>query len=534
MASRKSRVSQENRNSFPSWSRIQSDDQSVGASFINSISLPLEKLVTEYFRAKQNTYLTTAFTGEVDQTYRFNLPSTFEFNVDSTNSISPVVQSVTVSGLDDNTWYLLDEIEDGSIQSFWYEALPTRLNLVDQFSIDSYIVASGQSTDLELTLINSGLSLDNRLTVITDGIQLIEVDEDRNVHKSKVRLSGITWKQTNESEDINFLFAESKPTFKAWSTIEKVQPIDFVEDSSVVVLSNQFNQPFYLDSFDTISQFQDGRENLPLFWSLTTVSGNSILQANKYTSTRALDLLRLKPEIAEYRRWELLTVSGENVQLKDICLLPYQQRVLGIDPTTLYVWDTYQELPDIKQITLTTQNGLVALETSSDYILRGEEVEILCLFQKPIKTIVRHRLKIKYPDGSEYGILLDGTLIPTSSSYWVEETITERFLRAPLFLELEDLGNHLLTLEVVYLDQTTEFNQRLVLVGAKTALTQLDLSEITTTASGIDIDHQNRWLILNNDMTLNHIQPIYDIYLLDTDRKQIIFREPYDQVKVVK
>jgi hypothetical protein len=259
-----------------------------------------------------------------------------------------------------------------------------------------------------------------------------------------------------------------------------------------------------------------------------------MLQAQKYTVEKAIDLIRNKPALAEYRNWELLDGSGNPVIVNDIVPVPNEQRIFAITDSGLLIYDTFMELPDLKALTLRTPNGLVDLETSSDYVVREEEVEVSPVFKRPIKTIIRHRVKIKCPDGVEQGILLDGTLVPVTTDHWVNEETSNRFIRQPFFLELDDLGQHVITLECVYLDQSTEFAQRAILVQSKSPLAELDLSDITTTASGIDIDHQNRLLILDSTGTVHHVQLHYDKVLIDFEGKELTFREQYDEVKVTK
>lgn len=533
--SRKAKVTQEMANGFPEWTKVRNDDQSTGKSFINTIGLEMETLLTEMFRAQKSMFLTTAFVGEIDQTFKLSLPNYFTFNVDSVHALTPVPVVPTISGRMGSEWFTVQHVEDGSIRSFWYEALPDRVSLVSSFPLDELLVASGISTDVSLQLVNSGLSLDNRLTVVANGQQLVTVDANNNLQRSKVRIDGTTWKGTPESEDVVFLLSENKKTFKAWTDINRVAPIDFPEEARIDVFSHQFNQPYYLDSFETLSQFNESRENLPLFWAITeSNSSNSMLQAQKYTVEKAIDLIRNKPAIAEYRNWELLDGNGNPVVVNDIVPVPNEQRIFAITDSGLLIYDTFMELPDLKALSLRTPNALVDIETNSDYVVRQEEVEVSIVFKRPIKTIVRHRVRVKFPDGVEQGVLLDGSLVPTTSDYWVDYETSDRFIRQPFFLELEDLGQHVVTLEVVYLDQSTEFAQRAILVQSKSPLAELDFSGITTTASGIDIDHQNRLLILDDTGTVHHVQLHYDKVLIDFDGKELTFREQYDEVKVIK
>jgi hypothetical protein len=531
---RKSKVTTSLTNKYPEWTKVRSDEQSTGHSLINAVALQLEPLFTELYRNQKNFYLTTANVGEIDRTYIVDLPNYFEFQVDNTNNLSPQRISPTMSGYVNGTWYPVEEVISGSIEDFWYKAIPNRLTREATYLIDDYLVASGLSSDISLTLVNSGLLLENKLTVVVSGERLVEVDSDNNLIRSKVRIDGETWKETRETEDVVFLFQESKPSFKVWKNIDRICGVDFVTESTIDVYSHRFNQEYYLDSFDTMMNYQDTREQLPSFWKLdTSIAGNKVLTLQRYSTGKAIELLRGVPQIVDHRSWELLDSGNNNIPALDIAPVPYESRAWVVTSGMLYLYDTDLELPDLKALTLKTPGALVDLEMSSDYIVSSEEVEITCLFQRPIKTIVKHRLKIQYPDGAEFGILLDGTLVSTSSNYWVENETHNRIIRPSFVIELNDLGQHNITLEAVYFDGTTEFAQRAIVVASKTPLVEIDISEYTTTAIGVDVDYHNRLLVLDSSNAVHHFIPRYDLALIDYSGKQIVFREKYDEVKVI-
>jgi hypothetical protein len=532
---RKSKVTQELVNGFPSWSKVRSDEQSVGQSYLNVIGLEMELLFTEMFRAEKNMFLSTANVDEIDQTYKLTLPTSFTFSTNSTNALSPEFISPTISGLVNDEWVAITEITDQSIRSFWYEAAPTRITEVDRFNIEGTLVASGTSSDMSLTLINSGLFLDNKLTIEVDGETLITVDSNNVLQRSKVRIQGTTWKETVEQEDSIFLFAETKPSQKAWLNISSIKTLDFPSESSVNIYSHQFNRPYYLDSFETLSQFVESRENLPIFWSIEeSIFGDSILHAEVYTVNKAIDLLKSKPARHEFRNWELLDSESQSLLIKDIAMVPFKQMFYAISDNRFFVYDTYLELPDLTLLNPKTPNSLIDLEVSSDYVIRGEELEISPLLARPIKTISKHRMKLTYPDGAEFGILLDGTLVPTTTDFWIVTETSDRFIRQPFVLELDDFGQHVITLEVQYLDEIQEIIERAILVQSKLPLSEIDLSSLIDVPVGIDIDHQGRILILDEDNVVHQMLLHYDVALVDFNLKELILREDYDEIKVIK
>jgi hypothetical protein len=69
------------------------------------------------------------------------------------------------------------------------------------------------------------------------------------------------------------------------------------------------------------------------------------------------------------------------------------------------------------------------------------------------------------------------------------------------------------------------------LVQSKTPLAEFPL---TFTPTGIDIDHLNRILIKDSNGDIQEVKLFSDNMLIDYDNKEIIFKEKYDQVKVIK
>lgn len=529
---KKSLVTQNLANGYPQWSRVRQDEQSVGQSFLNVIGNNMEPLVTELRRGYDNLFLSTANVGEIDLTYVFNLPSSFEFKVQTPNDSDPAPVAPSVSGLIDSTWYQIQEVESGRLSDFWYNAIATRISIETTISGSASKLVEITGETLVANVLNT-MFLDNHLTVeVSEGTTFYTV-EGINVRRAKLRISGETWKGTQEDEEIIFLFNQRKKTNKVWKSLKKVELVDFPADATVKIYSHQFNLNNYADVYNDQHQFPDSRDDMSVFWDLTdstTVSGVKLIQRKKYAVSNAVDLLKNQTAIIPERSWELLDTNGLPIAAKDLALIPYSQRAWITDGSKLYLYDLDWTQPNISRLSERTSGALCRIEVSSDYPTRNEEVAVDLIFIKPIKTLVRHRLKIQYPDGQEFGVLEDGTLVATSTDFWIHKPITDRFLRSTTIFEFADLGEHLLTLECEYLDGTNEVDQRLILVDAKKPLATFDLPFV---ADGLDIDHLQRLLVLGADGDVRHLNLHYDVMLIDYQNKEIIFREEYDEVKVV-
>lgn len=535
--SKKSRVTQELANGFPSWTKVRSDEQSNGQSLINVIGHNMETLDTELNRGFSNTHLTTANVDEIDLTYRFSLPTSFEFEVDNPNQLSPQPLVPTVSGRIGNDWYDISEVDTGSIKDFWYEAVPDRLSRVQVYSgVNKNILIAESSGVLWENLPDP--FLDNRVYIDVVGPALLaQLENEAGFLQSKIRIRGTTWKDTEEAEEIGFIYSRSVKSNKVWKEIDRVDALDFPQNADITITSHGFNLDNYVDHYGEISQFEHSRDNLTSFWSINEscwASGLYLLENKTYAASRALDVLGNRVDLTPHREWELLDSGMNTIEPIDLAIVPFQQRAWVVTNSGLYLYELDWDTPSMHPLAGRTTSPLSQIVTNRDWVTRDEEVEVELRFVRPIKTVVKHRLSVKYPDGTSFAVLEDGSLVPTVSG-WVINGPEERTLRRNMFFEFSDLGDHLLTLEAEYTGGIQEIDKRQVRVCSKTPLAQFDLSEfISTTVSGVDIDHQHRLLVVDDNNDVHYLQPHYDNMLIDYNGKEIIFREPYEEVKVIK
>lgn len=534
---KKSRITQELANAFPDWTRVRNDEQSVGQSFLNRAAENIETIVTELYRGNHNLFLTTANVGEIDITYRLSLPNSFEFEVDNPSQLTPIQQAPVVSGLIGDTWYLIREL-DGGIREFWYDAIPDRISIIDSYSGINHILLDTTSSGITFSG-TVDIFLENRLSVDVNGDSLFaEASNPEGYLRSKLRLTGTSWKDIEESEEMSFVFSQIKKTTKTWKELDAIEAVDFPEIANIKIYSHAFNLENYPDPYENISQFAHSRDNLTSFWEISESdwTENLILLKNKtYAASRALDVLQNRVDRVHYREWELLDMASQPIAPIDIAPIPYSSRTWALTVSGLYLFDLGYDQPTQHLLMGKTISPLSQISTSRDYVTRGEELEVELRFVRPLKTVMRHRLQIQYPDGSKFGVLEDGTLVATTTKYWVDNLAETRLLRPAIIFELEELGDYLFTLEAQYLGGDIEVDKRIVRVASKTAIAEFDIySLIGREAVGIDIDHLARLLILDVNSDVYHIDLHYDQMLIDYENKELVFREPYDNIKVIK
>lgn len=536
---KKSRSTQELANGFPEWAKTRFDEQSVGQSFLNVIGQNLETIDTELYRGYKNLALTTANVAEIDQTYRYLLPASFEFDVDDPNQLTPLPLAPTVSGKMDDTWYAISEAETGTIEEFWYDAIPDRIELVATEAGAGYSLLSVQSSGLVWEGIPEIFEPNNLWVTVESGVQLFEAASNTDdFTRSTVRITGTTWKDSEEIEELGFLYNQTQRSIKVWKEITKIEALSFPSQATIHVNSHGFLQENIEDTFELTSQFTHGRDNMPHFWNIQEscwVPGLFLLGNNKYVVDRALDVLRNRTEVGVHREWELVDSELNTITPVDIAPIPFTQRAWVVNASGLYLYDLEWDQPDTSVLVGRTQSPLAQIEADKIYVTRDEVVEVQLRFIRPIQTVIRHRLSIKYPDGVTMGVLADGTLVSESSDYWVDSIQEERQLRHPTDFQFDDAGDHLLTLEVLYQGNETQIDKRIIRVCRKEPLAEFDLySVIGVEAKAIDVDHQQRLLVLDTNDDAHEILPRYDTMLIDYGRKEVVFREPYTEVKVIK
>jgi len=537
---KKYKTTQELANGFPDWTKLRQDEQSVGQGLLNVISRPFERMETELYRGAKNLALTTANIGEIDLIYRFQLPETFAFEVDNPSQLQPISLTPTVSGRIDNNWYEITEAETGTVREFWYEATPSRISIAGVYSGVNHWIIDSNSEQYTFYPSNNELFLPNRLYVDVQGTALLQenAEAEEGFLQAKIRITGTTWKDTIEAEQINYIYSREQQSLKAWKEINTIEAIDFPASGNIRVRSHGFNLDSYEDTFENLSQYAHSRDNLTTFWGIVDScyqDGVKLLEVSTYAATRALDVLGNRVDKLPIREWELVDSGNQTILPVDLAPIPYEQRAWVASASGLFLYDLEFDQPSQKELMGRTTSPLAQIVTSRDYVTREEEVEVELRFVRPIKTVIRHRLTIKYPDGTSMGVLEDGTLVPTSTDYWVRNLRESRLLRPAIDFVLDDYGDHVFTLEAEYAGGKVEIDKRIVRVASKQPLAEFPLyNRIGTTISGVDIDHQQRLLVADSLGNVHEITPHYDTMLIDFNTKEIVFREPYDEIKVIK
>ena len=518
-------------NTFPEWTRIRTDDQSIGFRLFNSLSRPLDKMERSLFIAGKNTHLVTANLDEVDITYRINLPTTFSFQQDNTDPGFTSYLVPTVIGNPDTDMYTVSSVPSNTLEEFWYQALPNRYSINTTVTGVNHILTTITSDDspFEVTL-NHHLGGGKVYIEASGGTEYISV-EDNIVYRGRVIIQGLTRKGTEEQDVIVFPWDMKQQSNKEFETITNIKILDVEPGVTFNFYSADFANGPYIDQFNLA--FSTGRRKIDQFWNLGTVASGQSLDLIQYTSDAWEDLLIGLTDQEIVQSWELLDNNNTAISGIDIALQPFTERAwLVTEDAKLYCFDLADSLVSGVELLKEKSFGShVQFDYNSRYLTRGETFSFTPTHRRAIKEISKYRIWFQKPDGTKYG-LLDGDSVAYSSNFWVIDQQLQSPVTDRIHLILDQLGEYLFVIETIFIDGEEQNERIIVQTCFKKPIAELDLStSIPYTISGIDFDTDQRMWVIAND-TYYQINLHSDVMLIYYDNKVIYFKENYDNVDV--
>ena len=535
----KARSTQSIVNSFPGWSNIRQDEQSIGQQFMNSVGVKLDDIRKQLARLSDNYYLSTSIISDIDVYYKVQLPDTYTFTKDDDDDTDFIYTPPSVSGLADLTKYPVVIADNNDIETFWYIPAPDRISLEDTVEDDHFIASGYVGSSPFSPLLASGLHIANHITVTVDGgTEFVGTYDNGLVRRGLVQIQGFTREGTPITEELIFVHNDTQRTLHEFSkVIASGLRIYGIEDRDVATISftsANFNSDDYAVFYE-LDETTDG-DDMPLFWAL----GSGVDEPIK-----TLDLRKYQTDDLELRlegftskdtiiQQELLNASGVNIIPQDLTVEPHSDNLWVVDSGTLYVYDNALPYPNMSLLEGKDYHANAVLESSSYYVVLGEEIGLDYIWRRPIQGMVAHRAWVIKPDGTKKS-LEDGSEVTyhTDRSSWVFGEPRRRKIRNTEFYTLDQRGDWVFCLESRYTDDSQSIDKRIVTVASKQPRAQFSLESLgITTAQGIDFDSEYNLWILNASGVKYQINRHYDRMLVDFDRKILYFKEPYDQVYI--
>lgn len=551
MAAKKGLSTQGLVNTFPFWSKIRNDEQSAGYQLLNTVGIQMDDLRKQTDRIGANYFLPTSIVSDIDIYYQYKLPKSYEFNMDSDTSEN-LFETPVVSGLIDETYYLLSLANNNNIEGFWYDAIPDRVSRETVVSgiRGDHIICSGEvvySPFPPLPLVNSGILLvANQLTITLSGSTSCLDFRDGQAEIGLVQIEGTTRAGENIVEDLFFLFDDTKQTINDFSEVSGVyvHGIGETDEARIIVTSARLGDRSYREDIYQRTPYDLGKTvmnaDMPLFWTLSSGTITSDLSQHCLELHRYdLDDLDLRldgwVDKSEYFKTELLDEDSNYFSPLDFAVEKWSGNLWVVSSGNLYLYNDDLPYPDTTDLLGKNYNSPAVIETDWNYTVSGENLSINYVWTRPTVGMVKHRICVEHPDGTKYS-LEDGSEVTyhTDSTSWTVGEPLGRAIKAPDTFTFNERGQYTFSLETTYSDGSSYIDRRIVYVTHKTPDAQFSLSQITDSIPlvGIDIDSENKLWVFDQEGDRHQINLHYDIMIIDVEKKVIYFREPYEALRV--
>jgi hypothetical protein len=539
---KKSDVTQELVNVFPTWSKTRNDPQSVGYQVLNSVAGPVERMEKQLQTVRDNQYLTTANLDEIDLTYRVQLGTTFVFDEDLTDPLFPCPVAPSVSGVINNVAFPVTIADDNDLQSFWYNSVPNRATLAEVVSGVEDLLLDYTASDVTTTgLFPHHFTGGGDIFIeATGGVEYLTV-EDNIVRRGKAIISGRTRKDTIEEETLIFAWDQKQKMLQEWKEIRSISLFNIEDTVQIEVRSADFNAGPYISPWNL--KYSPNRLKIDEFWDVGHNGTIPTLDRIEYQTDEWQQLVLGFSTKEVKDSWELLettanTISGVNITVSgvDLALQPYSDLAwIATSDNRLLAYDLSElVVSGIDKISTTTPGAHVQLEQEELDVLLGEDIEFEPWHVRPLKEIASYRIWYELPDGQKFG-LLNGVSVAFTSNFVVvipEGTDITRTVESLISITTTQRGEHLVVLEVTFADGEQQEYRRIFRAKYKLPVTTIDISSLVPdTITGIDFDaDQKLWVKTTDDYYRINLHA--DIMLIDYTNRILYFKEDYDLVGI--
>ena len=518
-------------NSYPAWSTVRTNDQSVGQQLLNGLATPMEDMQKALITMKSNIYLMSVNLDEIDLSYKVILPVNFSFDVSHNDPTVPVNLPPTISGLVSGVWHTISLASNNDVESFWYTSIPNRITLDDTVSgnhvLTSFNAAQYTASGTFFHHLGGGA-----IWVETIGGTQYLSNQNGSLIRGRVILHGTNRQGLADTETIIFPWDMTMKSRKEWQELTLIEARDMQSGVDIAITSANFNAEDRLSPWNM--RYSVNRNKVDEMWGLDVApAGNTCLDQIGYVTDEWQQLIQGLIDKEVKRRWELLDTNGHTVTGVDLAIQPYSDNVWVLDNAgQIYCYDIREDWPSgINLLAPATAGSAVQLDIPNQYIVLGEQIAFTPWYARPLKDIMQWRTWYQDPAGNQYGIL-SGVVVPTNTPFWNYNPAMQRSIGDTVSFTATQRGEYLIVLEAVYTDGTQDSYRALVSVGSKKPLAQMSLSSVIgVIPSGIDFDaDQKLWVYHGSNYY--QIGRHTDIMLIDYARKLIYFKEPYDEVNI--
>ena len=533
-----SQMTQAMANYFPEWSKTKFDQFSTVQQLLNPIGEGLERTLDFITKQRKNNFIQTCNLNELSSVFQIELGKDY-----------PVISSVAQSGetfyvqpeikaVKDITQYELFADQSNSIEAFYYNRLPTRINASRKIIKNPTIIIDEPVTTLGVTLDHEMEDV-SKVYVSFKWVDNSSYVENEKIIYKKLRIYGKDYNGEDAEEELFLKEEHVLSTETEWSFIKKIETVNTKDDQVLVTLYQLPPAGILQKDLKKIITNDDRYEII--YWNTKDVNGKSVLERRILEGEDFISIERTGHKTKIETEFELLDIDNKtNLNLIDMAIDPFTNNIYGVDSGYLYIFDKREEYTK-RAKEIHGENGLAnfILDIECDRSVRDENNEKLitvkCIQKLPEGTIVRYRLKVLTPSGKTLYLRQDGELVEDKDAGMISVKQYDMMYESRKYeLILREVGDYLLDLETLYRGGTTSSYKQIIRVRSKSAIRKFKLNRILDDVLPVSIKfyHDQTLKIYDASERLNTLTLHKDGVMINYEDKVLYFTENYDYVEV--
>jgi hypothetical protein len=520
---------------YPTWSDIRTSWQSVGTQLLNVFGAQFDDMNIYLEKMKRNAFLTSVNLDEVDWVYKVELPTTFSFTLDTTDQLQSVYSPPTVRGLVINnvhSGYVDVSIADeNTLENMWYKSIPSRVDLQDEQTGSDILLHWPAPSFPYSGLLTHHISDGGKLYIeTTSGTQYVSINDDGELDRGKITLTGTTRKGTKETETLVFPWDMKQSTSKEWKNITYVDTENLEDDVSIEIRSANFDWGPYLSFYNM--RWSDIDTKIDEFWNIESIDTGTALSLVGYITDEWQNLVLGFSGKTTKDRWELINTDLSSIDAIDLAVQPFSERAWLVDDSSLYCFSLEETMVSgVDFLVDKTPDSNFKIELSNDYYTIGDDIVFTPLHIRPLKQVDRYRLWYKAPSGTKYG-LNAGIQVAFSSDFWQYPTELKRELEGEVTINASERGEYKICLEVYYPGDILYIEKIVVPIKYKQPLSKIDISDyVSGVILGVDFDSDQQ-LWVKTDSGYFNFSLHSDLMIVDYSDKIVYLKEDYEEVDI--
>lgn len=546
-------------NSFSPDSRARNSKDSLVYKILNTFAFYIEDTYRYLRKNRLNMYVATYDAFDDGVLYSCNIPRKFLFEYEQLDNriIYYAPQVVASDGDTSFTLEVVDDLEE------LYRAKPTRISLSNVNYSVTDIVENTVVSDLSSATIND-IPISNWIYVtLSNGTNYGTTDNKSFFYPASITLTGLTSKDTVESEGSIFYSDDIIKTWKRFADLEEIE-VENVDSSTMVKIDSWgFNRDYILERTYSYSRKSD-RTPLSLYYAIgddeeATGSRTKLKYQVRETNTIQLQRQGYASLVEEFGLY-LVDEDSNHVVLNDITKMEMSEWLFATDDNNLYLYDVFipsitseKVLAELKTRTIDPHLALDMtplptdlLEINKSYTFATHNKYPLSQFGKPVRV----RLYVVDENGSKTYYDKSGSSVSAADAWRYNELRnrgTTKWNEKKWSLSFSSLGSYAVVLETDFLNRNqhpvdninntiTEYDVINLQVGYKTPLKQFAWPDSIQPVKGITFDHDsNLWARSTSSGNKAHkINLHFDQCLIDYEAYRLYTKENYNEISSIE